>query len=297
MAEISYPRIAPPDSGVHIDQPMLAYLRWRAEHNSGLGCFSDGCPCEYYDAERSADFTDSQTDATALGSLLHALLLGDTQAEISFVCGLAIERRSQADKQTWALFEAEQAKAGKRIIPVKVWDKAAALKKKIATHPANEKVLIELGRMIGHGHVEESVVFEDPGSGLKCKVRPDAYDPVDGVVFDIKTTSSALGSQYHLDKAFYEFGYWTGAPFQLDGLARVHDRPFTTFKIIWISTATGLARIQYVQEADIALGRATYQSRLKWIARCEAAGEWPGYTDETPVGLPKFIRERLTGGA
>lgn len=212
-------------------------------------------PLHYWDACQ-ADRDD--TLAMRLGRGTHALVLGEP-----VVC-----YPGRRVGKAWERFERDHE--GVEILNEREWDIAAGISRNILRHPIAAELLL------GEGVIREQTI-EWEWMGRAWTSRPDARRG-GKIVTDLKTTRCAEPSRFQRDATSMGYpaqlacygmavAYLTGEePDDLYVVAVESKRPYAV-TVLRLEDETRLAGMQ--------------QCRL-WFERllqCEAADEWPAYTD------------------
>jgi exodeoxyribonuclease VIII len=145
---------------------------------------------------------------------VHLAILEPHLVEQNMICGLDVDRRSNANKEAWANFEREHA--GKIILKADDYDHVMRMRDAVHSHP------IAAGLFTG-GHSEQSVFARDIGTGQLIKCRTDYMHNNFNTVVDLKKTvdasldgfkKSATNYRYDVQMAWYyhvlycAFGYY-----------------------------------------------------------------------------------------
>ena len=147
------------------------------------------------------------------------------------------------------------------------------------------------------GETELSVVFDEPASGVRCKVRPDRVvtDPRRACVVDVKTTRDAAPEAFA--RTIAQRGYHRQAALYLRGLA-AHGIDVGGFTILAVDKDDPYAVAAYrLDDADLAAGGREVDRLLAAWAECDRTGSWPGYGGGglVPIRLPAWARDRAGG--
>ena len=202
--------------------------------------------------------------AKDFGTLLHLLVLqpDEVASEVAVFTGGA--RRGSA----WTEFAAMNK--DKLIVDGATYDRAKKAAAKVLDTPYKGR---SLGKFIEESKTEATVYFTDPTTGLRLRMRMDAYHP--DVTLDLKSTRHALprafardavdlhydlqGFMYSYGRAMYE-GTSKLSPFVF--VAAESDAPHS------VSTLTA-------GESFIDNGAKKFQACLTAYVACTKAGEWP----------------------
>lgn len=178
--------------------------------------------------------------------------------------------------------------AGKEILTADAFARCEAIQKAVRANPAAQVYLLD-----PDGRPEETLLWTatattDAGAvEIECKVRLDWITPTATV--ELKTTKD--GSPGGFGRQAFSLGYHTQAAWQIDArrAARSEDRPHVIVAVE--SAAPHVVQVYKVPPPAVDLGRETYQDWLDALARCRAAGDWPGYTldgGERELELPRY---------
>ena len=158
----------------------------------------------------------------------------------------------------------------------------------IFAHPA--------GRLLlgSRTHTELSVVWDDPASGVRCKMRADALCEIDGTIVlpDLKTTEDA--SEDGFWRAVGDYRYDLSGCHYLHGLATVG---IAVDVVVLLMVEKKPPHAVGAYEIPTAVIAAQEEPRAELLARwreCERTGAWPAFADEivTPDVPGWFARKR-----
>jgi len=280
-------KIQTPEPGVYDDVPAHEYHQWDAASNSRLKILRDKSPAHL---RYELDNPSEQTPAMMLGEAIHMAVLetdlfterydtpsqcqatkkgdgercrstGSVRIEGRWYCGV----RGHAPEG-----EAEEAARG--------------IYRSVANHPAG-------GVLIG-GPTERSIVWDDEGTGVRCKARIDVMPDGIATIGDLKTTRDASPERF--TKAVYEYGYYMQAAMYLEG-AKTLGLDAEWFTIIAAEKEPPYAVAVYrVRDDAIYAGSEEIRPLLETWAECEATGNWPGYpTEAVDISLPPWSWKKI----
>jgi len=223
----------------------------------------DKCPA-------AAKVPQEDTPAMAFGRASHVLLLEGESAffQECAVLPSGINRRTNAGKEEIAAFEA--ANAGKTLVTADDYLKITEMRKALMKHPFAPKLLAE-------GVSEQTVIWQDAGTGLLCKCRPDRIPSGNkGVLVDLKTCSCA--GEYEFGRDVVKYGYDLQAAYYLGGIQAATGTKFDAFCFIAIEKEAPYRTETYILDAEfIARGWSEYRRLMNIEAECRAKGVWPNY--------------------
>jgi hypothetical protein len=143
------------------------------------------------------------------------------------------------------------------------------------------------------GIMEASLIWQDRGTGVWLKSRPDVIPLFEGAITDYKTTASARPDDCR--KSIAKFGYHMQMALCAMGFEEVLGRSVGNFLLVFQQTTPPFHITPVEVSADaIYWGRCQVRRAIDTFARCLESGHWPSYTEEIPVfDLPAFTAERL----
>lgn len=178
------------------------------------------------------------------------------------------------------------ANVGRTFIDQDDWDMCQAIRKSLYEHPTISAFIEE-----AQG-TEVTGFWNDPATGLLCKMRVDADCPDLGTIFDIKTTQSASVEDF--ERTVFTFRYYWQAAMYMDGMAAL-GRPRTDYVIIAVETEAPYQAVAYNLKAEIIdLARKEIAPLMQLYKHCLERDEWPGYPPSiVDIGLPAWAKSRI----
>lgn len=268
--------------GVYRGMSFTDYLAIKAVNKSNLDWMRFS-PLHFYAfSEAPTCIKDEPTEPMKLGTAIHTALLEPAKFKATYAkAPEGIDRRTKAGKEAWEAFK--ESAGDREVLTAEQWDKCRRIHETVRVHPSAQ-ALMETGES------EVVIIWEDPVEGILCKGR---IDWLSDVILDIKSTDSAraddfakkvVSYEWHVQAAWYSDGYKlaTGKelPFIFGAIEK--DEPFA-------------CAFYSVGERTLELGRELYRRRLRRVAQCRAAGEWPGYTtDIKELRLPAWAEKELS---
>ena len=149
-----------------------------------------------YMVERS-DSADPSA-ALVMGNLIHTMVLEPHKFDDEFVVRPEMDRRTNAGKFAYNQFISTMA--GRMSVTKDQVNQADLIANSILTNELCKE-------MLEGCEIEKSIYFTHLGTGIQCKVRPDAFKG--GLVIDLKTTADA--SYRSFQNSAYKFGYFLQA--------------------------------------------------------------------------------------
>jgi hypothetical protein len=200
---------------------------------------------------------DSDTTARMSGRLLHTLALGDAGDE-AFVIYEGGDRRGKA----WIDFQAEHA--GKTIL--KPSEAAPVLAQVAAVHKHRE------AQWALRGAVEETLLWTDPDTGLKCKARLDVLNLTERRIADLK----GCGSLALLDRQCHRLGYVHQLAHYRRGVRVAHSVDVSAYMVGVETKPPHDVGVWRVDRDLLDLAERDVVAALTRLARCIETDEWPG---------------------
>lgn len=143
----------------------------------------------------------------------------------------------------------------------------------------------------GLGDYEVTVVFDDPETGVRCKIRPDRLVERAGMHVMLKSTRDAAPWAFPNDAE--RRGYFRSAALYRRGLRAV-GWPYQATTILAVENVAPYDLIPYLIDEDQDLDGADREvSRLlRQYKTAETADTWPGYADDfQPIRRPTWARD------
>lgn len=143
----------------------------------------------------------------------------------------------------------------------------------------------------GAGEFELTMIFDDPDTGVRVKIRPDRLVERAGAIVDIKTTRDAAEWWFPGDAE--RRGYFRKLALYRRGLQAL-DWPYRMTAVLAIESEAPYDLIPYLaEEKDLDSSDAEVSRLLARYDECQKSGEWPGYTEEfKPLFRPTWAKER-----
>jgi hypothetical protein len=152
--------------------------------------------------------------------------------------------------------------------------------------------------LLKEGTPELSVWFDDPITGLRCKIRPDWLRD-DDIVIDLKSTKDGSPRgfywemrKYGYDQQAYFYLYGVNSAYRKAGVNRRTER----FIFICVENFEPyLVSVYMATDAVLERGRQLVEKSLSGYKECLDKDEWPGYENAVlPIDVPeKYLEEVL----
>ena len=277
-------RIPCPPPGVYENVPAAEYHAWDAASNSALNRLARS-PMH---ARWELDNPPAPTPAKVRGDALHSAVLEphlfDSRYVVAGTCtqGLASgARKGQpcgnpgqvlVDGGEWRCGQHRAGVCwddGRRLLAPDLYGDCMAMRDAVWSHP-DARALLEASTLR-----EVSLVFDWPGTTIRCKARVDAPLFDRAACGDLKTTKDA--SEEGFLRSVEAYGYYRQDAFYRTG-AEALGLPVTNFYFIAVEPErpNGVA-VYDLDESYVADGREEIVSLLNLWERCARSHRWHGY--------------------
>ena len=211
------------------------------------------------------------TPAMAKGRAVHCAVLEPLQLPLRYTAWDGARRGKD-----WEQFK--QVNAGKDILTVAEWEEVAAIAASVRRHPIAK-------RLLASGRAEQTVVWRDEKTKLRCKARLDWVRPRLHIAVDIKTSRDI--SDHAFSRTTHDLLYHIQFAHYLAGLEAVTGRDWT-FQVIAVESSPPFdVRVGPATEDALYAGEQERRRLLELVASCTASGRWPGaFTKEDSFDLP-----------
>lgn len=200
---------------------------------------------------------EKESASMLLGELVHCLVLEPDEVLERYIGAPKIDKRTKAGKADYAEF-LKQAE-GKIVVDETIFEKAAHMATNVIEQKLPESAL--KGCVI-----ERSVIWRDEESGLTFKCRPDAYNPDNGVVVDLKTTKDA--SYRGMQGSSARYGYFLQAAMIREALL-FHGLKFKKYLLICVeNSAPYVYRPLIIADTALDSGLNEFNYLKKKLASC-----------------------------
>ncbi len=254
-----------PEPGIYHNVPPHEYHAWDAASQSVLKRIIAKSPVH-------AIMPVKQTDTMLLGEVLHTLVFEPDTFDERYAVGGPINPKTGEPFGTATKAFAEWAEAqGKPVFPTPLYDKANAMYAAIAANEEAAKAVI--GR--DPKHVELSIVWDDPDTGVLCKARIDAVSEKSKLLWDVKTTKDASPQGFPWELRRY--GYHVQAAHYLAG-AQALGLDVYQFGIVAVENIPPHGCCAYLlNDESVDYGLLDRDRALKIYKQCCDTNVWPGY--------------------
>lgn len=259
------------EPGFYQDIPFHEYLEDEAINNSGLKIFAQSPAKFKYWNENQKPGTPTQLE----GSALHCKILQPKLFTREFG-KTAAPRMGSAARVTW-----DKKNPTARALSASAWDKVEAMAR--AFKYTGCTIAKEL---LSGGLPELSIFFDDPVSGLRCKIRIDHLKD-DSLIIDVKSTQA--GSPQGFLREVRRWGYDTQAAFYLRGLTAAYqaagvNRQVQAFVFVCVENfAPYEVSVYTLSESMLQEASDRIDETLAKYRECLKTDIWPGYQNDIIV--------------
>ncbi len=164
----------------------------------------------------------------------------------------------------------DQLTKGKKVLSTPDWRTTKAIAARVKRHP-------EASELLKNGKAEQSIVWIDQDTGVKCKGRIDwiAIGSVSSILLDLKSTNDA--SPIGFQRSIAKYKYYIQAAMYLDGMAALGFEQDAFIFAAWEKHSPYAPALYYASESLISAGRTEYKKLLKIYRNCLETDKWEGY--------------------
>lgn len=233
---------------------------------SGLKTIFKQSPA-HYQAQKNESLSKERKAFLNFGTSFHDLVL--EPEEFKNRCQLRPE--GNANSNVYKAIAKPLIAAGVNLVTKKALDDLHGMRDSVMSH-------VRAANLVNTGIHEQTVVVEDPETGVLCKVRADCA--TDFFVADLKSLAPFNAGDF--SQAAYKFGYHMQAAFYTDVHGWYTGKKPEYFYFIVTEKEAPYATVVYkASPLFLALGRKHYRAALNAYAKCLASGEWTCYPTET----------------
>lgn len=231
-----------------------------------------------------------QTPALIFGSACHKYVLENDDFGSEYVTAPNINRRTNAGKEEWERFCAENA--GKTVISPDDMQVMAEMREALMRCPLAKKLLF------GKGETEQAFFWTDMETGEKCKIKTDRLVKYNRrwYVVDYKTCQSAETMRFNSE--IWRLGYFFQAGMYTEGVMhgkKLKKRPGFLF-VAQEKKPPYSVNVIEVSEEVMNAGVAKFHELLGKYHDCKALDLWPGYmTGDVPNDcfVPTWMQQEM----
>lgn len=215
------------------------------------------------------------TPALLLGRAAHKYILEKESFFDEFIIAPEVDRRTKAGKEEYARFlrdaEDKTPLAVKDYVVIEEMH-AALLQNQTAAS------------LLKTGKHEVPVEWTDPGTGERCKCRPDCITEYDGsrYIVDYKTTTSC--DDFAFERECRKYGYKLQAAMYTEGL---WNTTMDDYKFAFVAQEKDppyLTRVYFCDQGFIEEGMNLFRELIELVHKCKETDTWPGYENKELYG-------------
>lgn len=283
------------ENGVH-DIPNEVYHRSSGVSRSGLMELKRS-PYHYWYKYLNPDREiEKPTPAMKLGELVHALVLEpqyfkerymippelQTVPKVSLLKDLVADLGKEKGREEYEIQKAERdhiVEANeiviqdfeklancKEIVKPEMYMEASALANAVLADPMAQQLFTDM-------KPEKSIYFTHKGTGLQCKVRPDAW--LGSIVTDLKTCADASKEAFRA--AAYRSGYFIQAAMMKQAFEAIGEK-LDTFIFFCVEKTPAKACVYYpVDDESLYHGEKEFDGLMYQLADCLQSNVWRSY--------------------
>ncbi len=269
--------------------PAVEYHAMRALSASGVWLLAEECPAKFlWRSPWNPLYLPEPKTEFDIGVAAHLAVLEPQRQADSIVL---IECGDYRTMKAREMRDAARAQGKVPLLPYQL-DIVSAIAGSIRAHPI-------VSAAFTGGEAEVTLIWDDPGTGIPCKARPDYLPAHGGWLVDLKTAASANPRTWR-DQA-YRLGYHARAAWYLDGAATVLGKaPDEYWFVVVEKEPPYLVSVISFDEPALEWGRIANRKACALFARSAASNDWPGYREPGQnhdrafrVGLPPWALYQL----
>lgn len=216
-----------------------------------------------------------ESAAMKFGSMLHTAILEAHAFDNRYFVMNKVDRRTKEGKSYYD--EMLEKNKNKILIAHEEYEKSLEMASRCKCNTQAQELI--------HGaQYEKSIYWNDPDTGILCKVRPDILH--DNFVVDYKTTNDA--SEIAFQRSVYNYGYYMQAAMTSEAFKHALNKEMLGFIFLAQETSDPyLTAIYQMDQAGIDQGVQEFKSILWDIKKCRDNNEYPGYPTKI-ISLPNW---------
>lgn len=237
-------------------------------------------PAHYWNAylnpERPAKET---TEAMILGNALHTLVLEPKEFDMRYLIAPAVDRRTKEGKAIYEEFANNSASF--IILTEKQHTQIESMANAIRKHPqANE--------LVSGALYEQSIFWDDPHTGIKCKTRPDIWH--ENMTVDLKTIISA--DERTFVRSLIQHGYHMQAAMNREGIYHTGGNDIKTHVFVCVEKEwPWMVAIYILDQSVLDTAHCLLKNTLTDLKACRESNTWEGYSVKT-ITLPTWAENQ-----
>lgn len=144
--------------------------------------------------------------------------------------------------------------------------------------------------LLKHGFAEISGYYPDPITGIKCRFRPDKFNPIHMANIDIKTTRGKIDERSFAN-SIYSWKYHAQMAMYCDGIKAVTGKKVDFPAFLCIQSIAPFECALYIADDKMmSVGHQEYKRGLSILNECIKSNIWPGFQPKMQdISLPKWV--------
>jgi exodeoxyribonuclease VIII len=242
----------------------------------------DNSPLKYYH-EYVLENWPPKKAVLNTGSVFHLATLQPDLLKAKVAIEPEVNKRTKAGKLEIEVFNA--VNKDKIIISQKDYNTALGMSERLKNND-------DFNKLLGSATlIEENLYGEDPETGQKLRITPDAICANGTIVLDLKSTQDA--SEEGFSKAISSFSYNLEAALFVD-IARQngYDIEYFIFAVVE-SKPPYCEALYFLDEESIEKGRETYKYVCWLFNQCVKTNNWPAYhSGIKSISMPRWALQK-----
>jgi hypothetical protein len=223
---------------------------------------------------------DDDQDSTAvqkIGRKIHkAVLEGEDFLSKMVIMPVFSGKGMKERKANWLDEHADRI-----IVSEKEYEIISGIQRSVIKHPDAKAILKAC-------YAEVTGYYNDPETGIRCRIRPDLINPNLGLLADLKTTKDCTIDTFARD--VWNYRYDIQMAMYSMGAGVISGIPISQRCIIAVEKTPPFECAVYVPEKEVMdKGFEDYRNYMHTLARCMEKNEWPGYQGRAQnINLPPW---------
>ena len=252
--------------GAFLEMEHSEYLKGGIGHSDMVRLLKS--PAHYKWAK---DNPSDPTPAMAFGSAVHTAILEPQRFKQEYVVKPVFDRRTKVGKEESAAWD--EAHKGVSCITQDEMNALQGMMTQVASHAT-------AAAMLRRSRRELSYFWDDPETGIRCRMRPDATvlaeDGRVEAIIDVKTTRDA--SRDGFARQIANLGYDVQDALYVDGVNHATGGGNVPFFFLAVeNTAPYGVALYRAGSRTYEVGRSKYRAALELYAWCKKTDRWPSY--------------------
>lgn len=232
-----------------------------------------------------------QTDAMRLGTIIHKAILEGDEFTSLYIVEPKFEGLTQDGKMS------SQSKAARE--KKEEW-RAENFGKIIVTQDERDMIFGIIDSVMGHNDAmafirgcerEVSGYYTDPGTGIRCRIRPDYKNSADGVLGDVKSVRSCKQNDFmwQMIRLGWDFqlGMYSAGMEVIDG-----KPPFVSHFLAVEKEPPYSVAVYVIDVGSLDWSQTNYRKALVRLKNCIRTDKWSPYQERwASISIPEKLME------